>query len=88
MGARQKLNSAYVNGALLLATVVGAGCGSFTAFVLAALFFMASSLYTGDLRPGSGPRYPSRPPPTRPSRISDNRPVIYLPTRRISRRRR
>ncbi len=53
MGARQKLNSAYVNGALILAMVVGVGCESLTAFIVAVLFCIASSLYTGDLRVGS-----------------------------------
>lgn len=56
MGARQKLNSANVNGALVLAMIVGVCFESLNAFIVAALFFIASSFYTGDLRAGPGRR--------------------------------
>ncbi len=51
MNARKKLNQANVNGALLLALVVGWLFQSLSAFVVAALFFAASALYAGDIRP-------------------------------------
>lgn len=51
MNARKKLNQANVNGALLLALVVGWIFQSLSAFVVAALFFSAAALYTGDIRP-------------------------------------
>ncbi len=51
MNARKKLNQANVNGALLLALVVGWLFQSLSAFVVAALFFAAAALYTGDIRP-------------------------------------
>ncbi len=51
MNARTKLNQAHVNGALLLALVVGWLFQSLSAFVVAALFFAASALYAGDIRP-------------------------------------
>jgi hypothetical protein len=50
MGARHKLNQAYLNGALVIAAVVGAASQSWTVFWLAALFAAGSSLYAGNIR--------------------------------------
>lgn len=50
MGARQKLNRAYVNGALVLAAVVGAATQSWLVFWVAALAAAGSSLYSGEIR--------------------------------------
>jgi hypothetical protein len=52
MGARQKLNQAYVNGALIVAAVVGVATQSWTVFWLAATFVVVSSLYSGEIRLG------------------------------------
>jgi hypothetical protein len=51
MGARQKLNQAYLNGALVIAAVVGAATESWAVFWLAALIAAGSSLYSGEIRP-------------------------------------
>lgn len=50
MGARKKLNQAYLNGALVVAAVVGAATQSWTVFWLAVLFTLGSSLYSGGIR--------------------------------------
>lgn len=50
MGARQKLNQAHVNGALVIAAAVGAVTQSWTVFILAALLVAGSSLYAGNIR--------------------------------------
>lgn len=50
MGARQKLNQAYLNGALVIAVVVGAVTQSWTVFWLAALIAAGSSLHAGNIR--------------------------------------
>jgi hypothetical protein len=54
MGARQKLNQAYLNDALILAAVAGAATGSWAVFWLAAVFAAGSSLYGGNIRLHSG----------------------------------
>lgn len=51
MGARQKLNQAYLNGALVLAAVVGIATQSWAVFWLAVIFVVGSSFYAGDIRP-------------------------------------
>lgn len=50
MGARQKLNQAYLNGTLVIATVVGVATQSWTVFWLAALIVAGSSFYAGNIR--------------------------------------
>ncbi len=50
MGARQKLNQAYLFGALALAALVGALTQSWTVFWLAALVAAGSNLYLGNIR--------------------------------------
>jgi len=50
MGARQKLNQAHLNGALVIAAVIGVATQSWTVFLIAALLAAGSSLHTGDIR--------------------------------------
>jgi hypothetical protein len=54
MGARQKLNQAHLNGALVIAALVGALTHSWPIFVLAALLAAGSSVYGGGIRPRIG----------------------------------
>ena len=56
MGARQKLNSAYINGAILMAVAFGFATQSFlVAFCVFALF-VGMGCHTGDIRPAPGKR--------------------------------
>lgn len=50
MGASQKLNQAHLNGALVIAAVVGAATQSWTVFWIAALIAAGSSLHSGGIR--------------------------------------
>ena len=70
MNARRKLNQANVNGALLLALVVGWMFQSLSAFVVAAIFFVVTAMYTHDIRPSGNYDSTSRnlPPRSPPSR--------------------
>jgi len=52
MGARQKLNSAHFNGALIIALIAGAITGSTVVGALAFGGLMAAALASGDIRPG------------------------------------
>jgi hypothetical protein len=52
MGARQKLNGAYFNGAVILALIAGAVTGSPVVGALAFAGLMAAALASGDIRPG------------------------------------
>jgi len=52
MGARNKLNSASVHGALAVAALVGAVTGSWGVFLLASAVLVATSLHSGDIRLG------------------------------------
>ena len=70
MNARKKLNQANVNGALLLALVVGWMFQSLSAFIIAAIFFVVTAMYTHDIRPSgnydsTSLNNPPRPPPSR-----------------------
>jgi len=51
VNARQKLNRAYVNGSLLLASVAGLLCGSWLAFGLALAALLAGNVAIGAIRP-------------------------------------
>jgi hypothetical protein len=51
MGARQKINAAYLNGCLLAAAVVGAAARSGAVFLVALAALAASCLVGGDIRP-------------------------------------
>jgi hypothetical protein len=50
MNARQKLNSGHVNGALLVAGLVGGFTGSWTIFGLALAGLVITKLIGGDIR--------------------------------------
>ena len=50
MGAKQKLNSANVVGALVVAAIIGGAFGSWTMFAIATTVLVASAFYTGDIR--------------------------------------
>ena len=54
MGARQKLNAAYVNGALIISGILGYVCQSFAVFLIAFVIILASEVTAGDIR--SGPK--------------------------------
>ncbi len=54
MSARQKLNQAYYNGALIFAVCFGCLCESWTIFWLALSFSLLQRLHTGEIRPSRG----------------------------------
>ncbi len=56
MGARQKLNNAFINGALLIGAVAGWVFKSWAVFVVTAVVLIAGAVYCGDVRPGPGRR--------------------------------
>jgi hypothetical protein len=56
MGARRKLNIAFINGALLIGAVVGVACKSWSVFIVAAVVLIGGALYCGDVRPRPGRR--------------------------------
>ena len=51
MGARQKLNHAHVNGALIAAGVLGLVTGSWTIFIVAGAVLIGTAICGGDIRP-------------------------------------
>ena len=63
MSARHKLNQAHVQGALVMAGVIGAACGSWTVFWIAAAILVGLSLHSGDIRPTGGRHRGNRRPP-------------------------
>lgn len=66
MGARQKLNQANLNGALVIAALVGAVTHSWIVFVLTGLLVVGTSLYGGGIRARvRGRRSPEYPPRVR-----------------------
>jgi len=50
MGARQKLNSGHVNGALVVAGLIGGLTGSWGLFAVALAGLLVSKLMGGDIR--------------------------------------
>jgi hypothetical protein len=54
MGAREKLNQAYLNGAIVVAAIVGLVAQSWTLFWIAVAYVIASSIYGGGIRPKPG----------------------------------
>lgn len=52
MGARKKLNQAFIGGSLIMATAAGAVAQSWAVFLIAAIVLIALSLYAGDIRTG------------------------------------
>lgn len=53
MGARTKLNAAYLNGALLFASMIGFGLQSWSAFIVTAGLLIAVQTVVGGIRPGA-----------------------------------
>jgi hypothetical protein len=53
MGARQKLNAAYVQGGLIVAAIVGALTQSWIVFAAAAVILIGLGLHGGEIRPRS-----------------------------------
>jgi hypothetical protein len=51
MPARQKLNSAALKGAVVVAALIGGLAESWTAFVVAVAVLVVGALLSGDLRP-------------------------------------
>ena len=56
MNARNKLNSGHVNGALLVAGLIGGLTGSWTIFGLALAGLVVTKLIAGDIRLGGRKR--------------------------------
>jgi len=56
MGARQKLNTSYLAGSVLVAGLFGWLTGSWLIFLVVLIFLLACNVHTGDIRPG--PRRP------------------------------
>lgn len=52
LAARQKLNVAFVNGALIIAAVAGVVFKSWAAFVVTSVVLIGGAIYCGDVRPG------------------------------------
>ncbi len=52
MGARRKLNSAYFNGCLVVAGLLGWLTESWTAFLVALVVLVGTAWNCGDIRPG------------------------------------
>ena len=51
MGAREKLNSAYTMGSLIVAGLLGWATGSWIIFIIAAAVLLGLGLNSGDIRP-------------------------------------
>lgn len=56
VGVRKKLNAANVNGALLVAGIIGSLTGSWVIFGVALAGLLISGVLGGDIRPGGGRR--------------------------------
>ena len=52
MGARQKLNQAFITDSVLLATAAGMLAQSWLVFAGVLAVLLASNLYLGEIRPG------------------------------------
>lgn len=51
MGAREKLNQAYVAGSLVFAAIAGAMAGSWLVFIITAAILVSMHMASGDIRP-------------------------------------
>lgn len=56
MGARQRLNSLYFMGILIVAAVCGAATESWGIFALVTVVLAANSIHAGNIRPHPNPR--------------------------------
>jgi hypothetical protein len=52
VGARKKLNGAFVGGSLVIAAIAGFLTQSFVVFLIGAIVLIGLNLYTGDIRTG------------------------------------
>jgi uncharacterized membrane protein len=50
VSARKKINVAHVNGSMILGAVIGAATESVTVFLIMTLFFVASGIYSRNIR--------------------------------------
>jgi len=50
LSAKHKLNSAHVNGALIIAAGLGIATGSITLFLIVVAVLIAQGLHNGDIR--------------------------------------
>jgi hypothetical protein len=57
MGARNKLNASYANGALLIAGAIGVLAGSWPIFAITLGCVLATSFIAGDIRPFGGGKH-------------------------------
>ena len=48
--ARNKLNIAYINGAIIISSFIGLGSGSFVVFFIALAVFLMMSYHSGEIR--------------------------------------
>ncbi len=51
MGAREKLNEAFVTGSIVMAAIAGWMTGSWLVFIIAAAIMLAMNVHDGDIRP-------------------------------------
>ena len=67
MGARQRLDSAYLTGILLIAAVIGGATNSWAIFLVVTGVLIVASIHGGDIRisPKSPPRHKNRKNPRR-----------------------
>jgi hypothetical protein len=52
VGARKKLNGAFIGGSLIIAAIAGFLTQSFVVFLIGAVVLIAFNFYTGDIRTG------------------------------------
>lgn len=65
MGAKYKLNSAYLNGAIVVAGLAGLVTGSPAVFVVGLALLVGSSIWAGEIRGSGGGQIGKRPPDSR-----------------------
>ena len=54
MGARKKLNGAFLGGSLIIAAIAGFLAQSFVVFLIGAIVLIGLNFYTRDIRSGKG----------------------------------
>jgi hypothetical protein len=52
VGARKKLNGAFMCGSLVIAAIAGFLTQSFAVFLIGAIVLISLNFYTGEIRPG------------------------------------
>ena len=56
MGARQKLNTAAIQGAFIFAGIAGWAFESWYVFLIAITIMLVGAMHSGDIRPSAGNR--------------------------------